>query len=296
MTPIACNYPIIARDKVDFQLGNDLSASISPIRVAPNVRSIEQKLTGKNLVRDLILDQKARFACLIDSPWCAYRGVDYGNPDLLRSEENQLSFIQHINVESTDYSSPVFLHTFVVTTEDVQLDELLEKHGVTDLWLSATAIMPKGSKIAIGPYFTSEPTTTSILRITKAKEGSLVTGSFRVSDVPEEGFYFRVDVEATLFHQLRNATESLLHCNSIYCFALSQGFDILRDRYSKKDEWNEHLYLRQLRKVLKNAGALMWEDENFDSNQAVAKILPHQIQIEGLKEDLNIADSVEETQ
>ena len=56
-------------------------------------------------------------------------------------------------------------------------------------------LIPSAAKIALGPYFASQPTLQSILKIQLAEEGELPEGCFEVYAVPESGFYFSVKVD-----------------------------------------------------------------------------------------------------
>ena len=280
MNVIACQYPIVSKNRADYLAGHEYVVRYRRVGSDRFTRSIEHSIHGDNLVSSLVRDGHANFVCLIDSPWCAYREIKYGNLDLLRTEDDRIWLSQQLDLHTPNFSAPVLLHTAVLATDDLHNISLSKKYGVNSLWDGVDISIPKGAKVAIGPHFTSDPTTTSILRITKAMEGELTKGSFRVGAVPEEGFYFKVDVEPSLYHQLKNATNATHHCESIYCFALSQGMEILKANYSDSDVWQEHFYLRQLRKLLIEAGSTTWEDPDFDANQAVAKLQPHYIPIE----------------
>ncbi len=115
----------------------------------------------------------------------------------------------------------------------------------------------------------------SILRV--RVDGNLPDGCFEVIDVPEEGFYFSLNSSKDLFDKLKNPGRSTKHRDSIYCFALSQGLEILKNEYEEETTWRIHGNLRHLHDYLKQKGLSTWDQEDFKPNRVVAQWVPHQI-------------------
>lgn len=286
MIPVVAQYPILAPNKLDYKEGNQYVVESSEQNGEPNQKTIHHKLSGENLIRDLILNRSASFACTVVAPEYAYRKLELVSAEDLRRSEDVLSAKQTLKTETKEYAPPVIFQSFVIMTQKADSVLLLDSHGVSRLWVNQQINLPRSAKIALGPYFTNQATLQSILRIKQAEEGLLPRGCFEVDAVDEAGFYFSVSVEKSLYRSLKDPQGAHAHRDSIYCFALAQGLEILRREYGEEDIWRKHLHLRALHSLLVKNDAPTWEDENFSANRAVAILKPHEIH------PLDLSDSV----
>ena len=275
LTPTVNKFPVMQDGNIDYVDGN--SYTVKSISLNPSndgARLIRHKLSGSNLIRKLIYDEAATFACVVSAPWCAYRSLRI-NSKTFSDDQHEMIVEQAIDSESTHYASPSMFQPLIIASKDLSGIKLSEEDGVNGLWVGDKIDIPKGAKIAYGPYFHAASLTQSILKIQVSN--FLPKGCFEVNEVPEQGFYFQVNASPDLFEKLKNPGKSVKHRDSIYCFALSQALEILKEKYEDEDKWRDHINLRHLYKFLKNMGTSTWDQEGFSPNQAVAKWVPHDI-------------------
>ena len=276
MTPVVAEYPILGQDRLDFELDHAYEVTAHDLATDSDQKIIQHKILGQNLVRELICTNHASFACTVVAPEYAYRRVELPVATC-ECDANSLSVEQQVQTSTDEYSTPVILQCYVVVTEPVDTICLKADHGVSDLWVNQSISLAKSTKIALGPFLVSQSTLQSILQIRQAEEGLLPKGCFEVEPVQEAGFYFSVSVEKSLFETLKNPREAYEHRDSIYCFALTQGLEILNRDYKEEETWRQHLHLRSLHKMLAAKGAQTWDEEDFKANRAVAHLKPHVI-------------------
>ena len=286
MIPVVAQYPILAPNKLDYLEGNQYEVESSEQNGETAQKTIHHKLSGQNLIRDLVLDGVASFACTVVAPEYAYRKLELVSAEDLQQSEDLLSAKQSLKTETSEYAPPVVFQSFVIMTKKINSILLKESHGISQLWIDQEINLPRSAKIALGPYFANQATLQSILRIKQAQKDLLPRGCFEVEAVDEAGFYFSVSVEESLYRSLKDPQGAHAHRDSIYCFALAQGLEILSREYSEEESWRKHLHLRALHSLLEKNNAPTWEDENFSANRAVAMLKPHEIH------PLDLSDSV----
>ncbi len=274
LTPFISNYPVMADGNIDYSDGNGYSVEIRQGQYNDGNRCVRHTLIGRNLVRYLIDEQQAKFACVVSAPWCSYRAVEsIGNIISFTSEE--IIFEQFLSSQSDHYGNPAMFQPIVISTQELKEFHLTEEHGVHQIWIDEIVDFPKGAKIAIGPFYRSASLVVSILQV--RIDSSLPYGCFEVREDTEQGFYFRVNCSEDLFKSLKNPGKSISHRDSIYCFALSQGLGILKESYADEDKWSKYENLRFLYQHLSDIGADTWDQEGFSPNRSVAIWIPHKI-------------------
>ena len=277
MTPVIADYPILAENKLDYIAGNTYTVEAHDLGQSGR-KQIQHRLEGQNLVRDLIREGSAAFACVVVAAECAYRHIEMADAADLNWSEQTVSCEQSLALQTDEYAAPVVFQAFVVTTSQIDAICLSEQHGVSQLWREADILIPSAAKIALGPYFASQPTLQSILKIQLAEEGELPEGCFEVFAVPESGFYFSVKVDPILFKSLQEPKGATAHRDSIFCFALAQGLELLHGDREYRDGWKNYQHLRALHQELKRREAPTWDEEEFRANRAVALLKPHVIE------------------
>ena len=280
-------YPVMAPYNSDYSNGNAYEINdLGGIAKSTDSLRIEHVVSGDNLVTELLHDRKAEYACTVVAPWCAYRKVFKEGPSEESMSNNRNVHIQVLSFQSQDFSHPVMFQPSIVTTEELPDFRIRSYHGLDELWEDASITIPKTAMIAIAPFYNSQDEARSILSVKKAGENELPTGCFEVSEVAEKGFYFQMLVEPSLYESLRKPGNSFKHVQSMYTFALTQGLEILSQKYWKAEDWNEFSNLRQLYMALKNKGITTWDDEyNFKANRVAAMFHPHCIDTSLVMED-----------
>ena len=276
LIPRIATYPIMTPGGLDYGEGHsyEIEQIVDPARPKDTI-DVRHRVRGDNLVSQLLTQNRADFACTLVSPWCAYRRIEKAVGALKETSEG-IEIEQQIEIVTDQFSHPVMFQPSVITNTVVDGVTAQASHGLDGLWQGEELRMPIAAVIAVQPFWNAKTTMQSILRLKKISDGSLNPGSFEVKGVPEEGFYFRVEVEESLFESLRHP-KSFKHRDSIYSMALSQGLDILHKGY--RDSWQEHHNLKLLYQMLKDKNASTWEEDGFKANQAAAAFHPHQVEI-----------------
>ena len=278
LVPRIATYPIMAPGGLDYEEGHryEIEHVSDPTRPRDTV-IVLHRVRGDNLVAQLLSEHRADFACTLVSPWCAYRRVELA-PGATRRTPEGLEIEQAIEVVSDSFSHPVMFQPTVITNTEVEEFTARASHGLDRLWIGEAVKVPAAAMLAVQPFWNAKTTMQSILRLKKVSDGRLRTGSFEVSPVMEQGFYFLVEVEETLFNSLRNP-ESFEHRDSIYSMALSNGLDILHRRYRDRDSWVEQQNLKLLYQMLKDKNVATWEEDSFQANQVAAAFHPHRVKL-----------------
>ena len=275
--PRIASYPIMTPGGLDYAEHHmhEIERTSDPSQPRDTI-GILHRIRGDNLVSQLLIENRAQFACTIVSPWCAYRRVEkaIGVP---QPTAEGIQLVQQLEIVTDQFSPPVMFQPSVITNTVVDRFTAKASHGLDELWIGAEITFPLAAIIAVQSFWNAKTMMQSILRLKKVSDGSLKVGSFEVKDVSEEGFYFLVEVEDHLFNNLRNP-ESFEHRDSIYSMALSQGLAILRGgRYRDREYWMEQQNLKLLYQMLKERNVPTWEDDDFKPNQVAATFHPHRV-------------------
>ena len=242
---------------------------------------IEHRVTGENLVAQMLKKRQAAFSCTITASSCAYRRV-FVSDKIPEETQDGLVVQQRLEFVTDDFGHPIMFQPAVMTRVAIDPFEAQESHGLNGIWLGEQIQMPKAAMIATGPFWKAENEIESILKIKVAPEGKLPPGCYQVEAVPEQGFYFEVLVSPDLFEGLKQPGKSFRHRESIYAAALAQGLVRLHQAYDKREEWIDQSNLRLLYSMLKQKHAPTWDEEDFDANRAnraVALCHPHRIDV-----------------
>ena len=274
LVPRLASYPLLTPGGLDYTEPHAYEIEQTSDRnKSRDTIGILHRIRGCNLVSQLIRDNRAQFACFIVSPWCAYRTIEttVGVPAQL---DDSLLLEQQVYVHTDEFSYPVMFQPIVITNSQVEDIVATHSHGLDSVWLDQTLRFPIGAMIAVQPFWSAKTVVQSILHLKKVKDGSIKKGSFEVKDVTEKGFYFCVEVSAELFESLRNP-DSFEHRDSIYSMALAQGFEILKTRYTDRNDWSDQQNLKLLFDTLKQLKLPTWDEDEFKPNQVVAALHPH---------------------
>lgn len=271
--PRARPYPVMAKNSLDYlpQYRYE-TAQTRHGNQGKSFFTIEHKVSNGNFVARLISEGRAAFACTLTSAHSIYREV------FVENKSREIEHIQKLTWDEGRVRFPLLFQPAVVTLEEIK-DYTLKSFvdGVHDIWSSSKVSFPKGAFLAIAPFWQSQSTLQSILRIRKAEPEELPEGCYEVKAAEEEGFYFEIKAHPKLFDSLHNCGDAFNHRDSLYAAAFAEGLGILSRDFKKEEEWINHHNLRALRKMLNDKKIKMWEEEEFSANRAVAKFHPHVI-------------------
>ena len=271
--PRARPYPVLAKNSLDYLPQHKYeTAQNRTENQRESFFTIRHKISDGNLVARLVSEGRAAFACTLTSAHSIYREV------FVECGLKEIDHTQKLAWNEGKVRFPLLFQPAVVALEEINNYPLTSfKDGVHDIWNSNKVSFPKGAFLAVAPFWQSQSTLQSILRIRKAEPEDLPKGCYEVTEVEEEGFYFEVTAHPELFDALHNCGDAYNHVNSIYAAAFAEGLGILSRRFREEKKWVDHHNLKGLRKMLRDKGVGMWEDENFSPNKAVAAFHPHEI-------------------
>ena len=271
--PRARPYPVMAKNSLDYLPQHRYeTVQTRQGNQKESFFTIEHKISDGNLVARLISEGRAAFACTLTSAHSIYREV------FVEKSSGEIGYTQKLTWDEGKVRFPLLFQPAVVALEEINNYPLNGfTDGVHDIWGGSKVSFPKGAFLAIAPFWQSQSTLQSILRIRKAEPGELPEGCYEVEEVPEEGFYFEIKAHPELFDSLHNCGGAFNHRDSIYAAAFAEGLGILSRKFKEEKHWGDHHNLRALRKMLKEKKIDMWEDEDFSPNRVVAIFHPHVI-------------------
>ena len=284
LEPIVGRHPILSPATLNYR--DDCGYSAAQERRNGNEPTliVHHTVTGeKCLVKDLLVKGHAKAMCTVVAPWAMYRSTFFAEAApgcALTSEE--IRVVQKLPVRTDEFEPPIKMQPAIVIVDPPPLIVLGQEHGVDDLWHGAEVVFEKGAILTDHPWWETQ-LGESILKVKKAnKKGFIKTGSYEVSLVAEQGFYFLMTVSPELYDAMRHpgSEEAHAHVKSLYAAALSEGLVQLRREYREPDEWRNYSNLRSFHAHLKQQGLPVWDegaDEDFRPNQIVAALAPHKI-------------------
>ena len=274
--PRIAPYPIMSPGGLDYAAGHSYETiQINDTTIPKDSIGVLHRVRGDNLVSQMLLEQHARFACTVVSPVSAYRAVKVSDAKPERTPQG-IELKQQVQIVTERFAYPVMFQPAVILIGSNNPISVDPSHGLDQLWIGEEIDFPVAAILAVEPFWNARTVLQSILRLKRVSDGSLKPGSFEVKETVEEGFYFLVEAEEGLFNGLRNP-ESFDHRDSIYAMALSQGLQILNQRFKEQETWTEHQNLKLLYQMLKAKNVPTWDEDDFKANQVAAAFHPHEV-------------------
>lgn len=263
-------YPVLAKNSLDYL--PEFHYKIQHRRSEDRNGSfivVGHEISNGNLVAKLVSEGKAAFACTLTSAHSAYREV------FVEDKNRNLKYDQKLVWDEQKVVFPLLFQPAVVALREINNLYLSGAAGVHSIWRGDTVSFPKGSVLAIAPFWQSQNTLQSLLRIRKSED--LPEGCYEVKEAEVEGFYFLVEAHPELFESLQKPGRSPRHRDSIYTAALAEGFRILESKFRKEEDWKNHHNLRSLDAEMKRKNITPWYEEGFSANRVAATFHPHKI-------------------
>lgn len=281
--PLAGRHPVLSAANLSYQEDCKYSAAQERRNEIESVLRVRHTVSGeKCLVRDLLLNGRATAMCTVVAPWAMYRETFLAEETPAPSSAGgEILVVQNIPVRTDEFEPPVKMQPAIVVVDPPPPLVLGDEHGVDEIWRGAEVVFEKGSILTDHPWWETQ-LGESIFKVVKAHNNVLERGSYEVTPVPEQGFYFQMKVSPELYDSMHHPGDAAAnaHVQSLYATALSEGLVWLRKDYQEPDEWRNYSNLRSLHAHLKQRGLTAWDegaDEDFRPNQIVAVIAPHVI-------------------
>ena len=265
-------WPVLQRGNTSYPDGS-YSAEIEPGKDRRSFRIIHD-LRGAPLIRRLIAEEMARYACTVSSPIASYRTI-----------HTSASPTHRVEWSHDDLGAPPLFIPLVVTTSEVRLTLDAASDGVAALWHGRSVRVLKGSKLLIAPPFQLR---SSLLQLLSFElDENLSDGQFEVRPDTDEGFRFIVALAGDLHGFLRHP-RALRHRRNIMTHIVSAALALLHQDYHKDDGeegWRSHSNLTALADYLEAQALPVWDDPGFHAERVATALYPHLLPLSGEEDD-----------
>ena len=260
-------YPSIEAGNISFPEGR----YGVDVRSLPNGTSIQitHHLENAPFIENLIKRERAQYGCLLSVPITGHRKLSLCSKPI-HSIEWDIGII----------GEPPIIRPIIVALDSFE-HEFSIADGVAEILIGKKINIPKGARLARGPYLRSESSLQSLLDIRQNDE--LPDGCFTVSPIPDHGFRFEVQVASDV-HEFLSLNKGSQLYQSIGAHMVSMCFVILQNDqgYGEDDngitreygKWEEHSNLRMLSGLLEEKGLLHWSDDDFKPDEVAMTLHP----------------------
>jgi len=264
------SFPVLEEDKFDYI--NETTYEVNQVDSDNKSNSIifEHKLTGNNLISQLLQNNEAKFITTVVLKSSMYRETT----DNILEQISSTHIKQKIQLKTT-FETQSFFSAIIYTGDDKEIIVNSVEMGLDEFWDGATIELKKGAILARAGWRELENTASDLLTI--KKDDSLEYG-FDVSVISEEGGRFIASVESGLYDKIKQLPKNDSHLRSIVIHMLCVGFMNLAKDY--KDDDSELTNFKGIKLELKNKDIKTWEDDEFNPNQVACYFLKHNIKLE----------------
>jgi hypothetical protein len=264
------SFPVLEEDKFDYI--EETTYEVNQVDSDNKSNSIifEHKLTGNNLISQLLKSNEAKFITTIVLKSSMYRETT----DNILEQISSAHIKQKIQLKTT-FETQSFFSAIIYTGDDKEVILNSSAMGLDDFWDGATIELKKGAILARAGWRELENTASDLLTI---KKDEAIEYGFDVSVVSEEGGRFIASVEAELYDKIKQLPKNDSHLRSIVIHMLCVGFMNLAKDYKHDD--SELTNFKGIKLELKNKDIRTWEDEEFNPNQVACYFLKHNIKLE----------------
>lgn len=259
-------YPALDEGSLSFPDGS-YEVEIQAV-AGRHAAHVQHDIQSAPLIRRLVEEGKAACACVVSVPVTGYRRLFL-----------EKSFGQTIKWDEFSVGEPPVFQPRVICLEDIE-HSLSENDGVHRLWVGQKVIFPKGAKIAFSAPRRLMSSMTSLLSFKKIFDKN--AKQISVDPCSEEGFYFKVSVQADLFDFLQQPGEgNHLLRRSIMVHAISACFALLARQYSNREDeedgWQAYPNLLALSTEMEGKGLTLWDEEDFHPEEAATVMCPYHL-------------------
>ncbi len=232
--------------------------------------SINHCLKEAPFLERLIDEGKARFGCLVVIPKTGYRKLEVANTG---------SAEQEVDINKDYLAEPPMIRPLLLSFEEIN-HEFIAEDGVANIWHGQRATIPKGARLARGPYLRPHSSIANIISFSKDEESE--PNALKVISSPDNGFRFIVKVGADLYNFINRNRDHILF-NNLHAFVFSRCLEILQKDYSGGEDsgeasWEQYPNLRLIAEQLREKKLpLWWEDVQLESDSIATQLYPIQI-------------------
>lgn len=252
----ALPYPCVESGNISFPDG-EYDVDVHSLASGTSIQ-VTHKLENTPFIEGLLQTGRAKYGCLLAVPVTGYRKLS------LSSEK-----VHEISWDIGILGEPPIIRPVVLSSESFE-HKFSSSDGVAQIWVGKKITIPKGARLARGPYLRSDSSLQSLLNI--QEEDTLEDGSFTVASNIDGGFTFDVKVATDVYKFLSNSSLDPRLYQSIGAHMASMVFVILKEEQGYEDDgskkWEEHSNLKMLSGILEEKGLPHWADTEHGIKQA----------------------------
>ncbi len=233
---------------------------------------ITHQLEGVPLLRRLIAEGKAQYACIVSSPRSAYREIHLSSKRC-----------HTISCNAENLGEPPLFTPAILCVKESRIILLSEKDGTHKIWDNQQITLKEGARLAVGNVVQLEASITQLLSL--HADEKMEIGGFAV-DIQSEPFGFRANLHPDL-HQFLRLNKSKVHYHLMVhivsvCLALLQreysgAGDAVNsdgDESGDNSSWESHRSLKALADLLETKNLPHWTDESFRPEYVATRMYP----------------------
>lgn len=262
---LARDYPVIEEGSDSFP-DSDYEIKTEYAGSDTSRFKLHHRVERAHLVKRLVSEKKAVYACALSAPRSAYR-------EILRSDNE----MQDIAWDRTNFGEPPYFTPMIVCTEDVHHVLKPREDDVHPDWDGIKVTFPKGAWLALGPVLQLKASGIRSL-ISIRSDDTLDDGQFRTEAVDGDMFRFDVRCHPDLHNLLQERGEHQAQRADVMTHIVTSCFAALQRKYPVDDGdegWRAHKSLETLSSMLVTKGYCDWSDPEFQPEVAATTLHPH---------------------
>lgn len=262
-------YPVLEAGNTGFPSGD--YTLVCEDREPGQSFTLLHQVTGAPLIERWLDAGKVEYVCTVAAPRSMYR-------QLHKSDTPE----QLVAWQRDDLGEFPMFTPMIVAREVISHTAVAKSDGLNPIWDGRELILPKGSRIAVGPTFKFRSGIAGILEF--MPDESLPPGQFYVQGSTQDGFKFKVHLAANLNQHLKYHRDDPAGRN-IMVHIVSAALGILQRDWSEDDGeegWQSFRNLSGLSDLLQQKQIPHWSEEEFQQEKAATILYPHIIPSEGV--------------
>lgn len=250
-------HPVLEEGNLSFPNGRYVIA-FPDDAVSHEELRLEHRVERAGLIKRLIRQEKAEYACIVSSPKSFYRRT-------LR----QSSPSQRVTWSDRDLGEPPLFTPVILCTEAIDVDLDTDRDEVHSAWHGVHVKIPRGARLAVGHVFDLRSSVTQLITI---QPDETLSGSTFLVDTGSDPFRFVVKCGPELIHYFRKAPQSVTRSN-VMTHVVTACLAVLQRQFDDPEEWDRNLH--RLADHLTQKYPHRWDDEDFHPEEAATVLHPH---------------------
>ncbi|MDE2661603.1 MAG: hypothetical protein OXI39_01180 [Gemmatimonadota bacterium] len=250
-------HPVLEEGNLSFPNGRYVVA-FPEDGVGSEELRLEHRVERASLIKRLIRQKKAEYACIVSSPKSFYRRT------LL-----QRSPSQRVRWSDRDLGEPPLFTPVILCTDAVAVDLDSARDEVHPAWHGIRVEIPRGARLAVGHVFDLRSSVTQLITI---QPDETLSGSTFLVDTGSDPFRFVVKCGPELIRYFRSAPRSETRSN-IMTHVVTACLAVLQRQFRDPEEWDRNL--SRLADHLAGKYPYGWDEEDFHPEEAATVLYPH---------------------